>query len=207
MVPTLWVGAPVTPSSRAAKAPATSSSNAAIDRAAAPIALAPRCGLELCAAVPRTSTTARTMPLCARMTRSPVGSATTAATIRVPHAGSASARAAAPRMRYSSSTTPAYITLIGGGWPERAMRSMACSIATPPALVSLDPRPNTLPSFTTGRNGSIVMPSAVAVSMWHSNRTARPGSRPGSVATTLGRPGSASHRSHAIPASAKNRVR
>ena len=87
------------------------------------------------------------------------------------------------------------------------MRSMACSIATPPALVSLEPRPNTLPSLTAGWKGSIVMPSAVAVSMWHSNRTARLGSRPGSVATTFDRPGSASQHSHAIPASAKNRVR
>ena len=112
-----------------------------------------------------------------------------------------------PRNLYSSSTTPAYITLTGGGSPERAMRSMACSIATPPALVSAEPRPNTLPSFTTGWKGSIVMPSAVAVSMWHSNSTARVGSRPGSVATTFGRPGSASHSSHSIPASAKKRVR
>ena len=178
-----------------------------ISRAAALIAFAPRCGLELCAAVPSTSITALMIPLWARMMRSSVGSATTAATMCVPHVDSASASAAAPRMRYSSSTTPAYITLIGGGSPERAMRSMACTIATPPAFVSLEPRPNILPSFTTGWNGSIVMPSAVAVSMWHSNRTARLGSRPGSVATTLDRPGSASQRSHAIPASAKKRVR
>ena len=136
MVPTLWVGTPVMPSSRAGKPPASSSSNAVMSRAAALIALAPRCGLELCAAVPCTSIRARMIPLWARMMRSSVGSATTAATIRVSQADSASASAAAPRMRYSSSTTPAYITLTGGGSPERAMRSMACSIATPPALVS-----------------------------------------------------------------------
>ena len=160
MTPMLKVGLPTSGSLRRLYAGSSSSSMRTISRAILVIALTPRCGLELWAALPLTTRSKRTTPLCARMTARSVGSAITAAST-----SRCAARCRHPSKKDSSSTVPAYAMVRGGVMPASRSRFMAWIMAAPPALVSHDPRPYSRPSRIRGSSGGIVITSTEAVSM------------------------------------------
>src|SRR5688572_11413405 len=146
----------------------------------------PSSGRLPCAARPWVSTATHWNPLWATATSRLVGSVTTAASARQVRTS-----ASAPRLECSSSTTAATISSPLSRPPASTRLRAVPTIAATPPFMSCEPRPYTRPLRTSGSNGR-AMPATPTVSVWPHSISARPGERPFSTPTTLGRPGAAS---------------